>query len=163
MLDKRGYPSKDLKADALRAGVFEFIEKPFELTNIRSAVQKAMARKMQEDQRAEPVCPIGIVLVAESGDIIHANRKATELFTVTEAGISPKSLVDLFAERELATLEAATWHWVNVFPIAPELVSWHVRVKRWPGGQDRMLGLLADDQKRYMDHRIVEMLFGADE
>jgi CheY-like chemotaxis protein len=154
-----GYASCDLRGEAEKVEVFEFVEKPFHLEHIHKIVRQAAA-----SARAEaPGLPVGIMEADSRGAIQYANRPARDLFSQTAAGRDAATLQDLFGAKQSVDLAAASTRWVDVFPLTPTPKEWHVRAKDWEDTGDRLFVVLPAQAKHHKHHPIVTMLLGVSE
>ncbi len=124
-----GFPSTDLQRDAKHSGVFRFIEKPFELADMVTAVNAAGATK-----HTGQIALFGVIEVNSIGGILNTNCKAREMLGATTAGAEAMRLEDLFGESAITHLVDSNKRWVELSPAAREPVSWFLRSKTWPDG-----------------------------
>ena len=120
-----GFASDELRVEARRGRVFHFLEKPFEIDSLESAVSRAAHRG---EVRREAV-PFGVLVVDESGIIVSISAKARDMLRRTRAGSQPTRLSDLFEAPTLADIEQATERWIHVGVIAPGRIRWWLRAR----------------------------------
>ena len=124
-----GFPSSDLQRDARHSGVFRFIEKPFELDEMVSAVNEAAAVKHNG-----PIALFGVLEVDGAGRIVNNNCKAREMLARTRPGNDLRRLEEIFGDQAIRVLVESNERWVRVRPAAHEPTEWRVRSKTWPDG-----------------------------
>jgi CheY-like chemotaxis protein len=148
-----GFPSRDLRREAKKARVVRFIDKPFELDAVTSAVDEAVATSRTHRSSV----PFGVMIANARGLIVHTSARAQQMFARTEAGRRPGRLADLFDPEALARLAASTERWTRVRAIAPAPVQWRVRSKQTK--EDRLFVLLPD-RKSFLRHdpRVTSLL-----
>lgn len=119
-----GFPSRDLKSAAERAGVFRFVEKPFELESIRAAVDEAA---LSGGARTPGQLP-GLLDVRLDGRILHANSAARAL--LREAGLPEDVpwLRGVFDAAGIPNPEEASQTWTAAIA-GPRRVKWEVRTQ----------------------------------
>ncbi len=149
-----GFASADLRAEAGKSRVFDFVEKPFDVEQIRSAVQAAGAGVPTRNGGAV----VAVLEVDRAGTITYANAHAREMLGETRAGGEAASLTDLFSPDAIPDLDAAVEDWVVVFPKAAESVTWHIRAQR--ASDLRLVVLRHPDDPQYLDLSLLEMLLG---
>jgi DNA-binding NtrC family response regulator len=148
-----GFPSQDLKHEAKKFGVVRFIDKPFDLDAVTSAIDEAVATSGALRSRI----PFGVMVANARGVIVHPSARAREMFERTEAGRRPGCLADLFDREALERLAGSTERWTRVGAIAPAPIRWWVRSKQTT--EDRVFVLLPDRKSflRY-DPRVMSLL-----
>lgn len=149
-----GFASSDLRAEAAKAGLYGFVEKPFELDDIVEAVGLAV----EAPDRPVTISPIGVLEVDAAGGIVYANRRARELFLDIEAGVDAASLAALFGDDAVPDLEAAIERWVVACPRARCRVNWHLRSQSPRGGGTRLVVLLLPEDPHHLSHQLIQML-----
>ncbi len=150
-----GFPSSDLVEDAAEARVLDFIEKPFDLTQIRRAVHQVAGASMLPADR--PV--LAMLEVDAAGAILYANDHARELLADTRAGVDAGNLAEIFLPETLPDLDIAADHWLAVTPNCEEPVVWHLRSQR-PREGGRLVILRSQDEPQHIGHGMIEMLLG---
>lgn len=118
-----GFPSRDLRTDAERMGVSQFIEKPFGLSEVLSYVDE----KSKISQEFLPLSSAGIINVASDGRILGMNGTGVKLLEETTAGSSARSMSDVFDEATISRVDESGPRWIKVAPIAAEQIDWWVR------------------------------------
>ncbi len=154
-----GFGSADLRAEATRAGVFDFLEKPFDVDRIQQVV--ATAARTPVAVLADVA--IAVADVAPDGTILHANRWARDLFADTQAGREAARLPDTLAASALPDADAALRRWVDLSPRAARAVTWHVRARTWPDGQGRLFVILRSDERERKHSHVVRLLLDLSE
>lgn len=124
-----GFPSSDLQRDARHSGVFRFIEKPFELDDMVTAVNQAAATK-----HTGPMALFGVLEVDGAGRVVNTNCKAREMLGRTRPGSDVRRLSELFGDEAIRVLVESNERWVRVQPPSREPTEWRVRSKTWPDG-----------------------------
>ncbi len=149
-----GFASCDLKSKALENHIFRFLEKPFTLDEIYTAVRDAASARTPQRPRFLPA----VVAVDSTGTITHANSRAGELFAQIRAGEAATTLAELFGPSAIPDFEVAAQRWVKVSPVAEQAVTWHLRSKKLPDGG--WLFVLLDGEQPYYSrsHRVVRTL-----
>ena len=149
-----GFPSDDLRANASHAGIDAFIEKPFDLDQLRAAVRDAAGSATPAPRRAAlPVLEIGA-----DGSIIFASPAAMELFTEAEVDPDASGLEDLFPPGEAPNLDAAVARWIVVSPLARQPAVWHLRSQSRRSEGSRLIVLRRQNEPQHLGHALVEML-----
>ena len=125
-----GYPSFDLRTQAQRHWVAKFIEKPFELVELREAVSQV-----------EPVTPdtrtpsmIAILELDRDGMIGFANTRARELFGLSEVWERSQQLDWEVYGDLLEHLPAGTAEWIEVRLGEFDDSPWYLRTRSYGGG-----------------------------
>jgi DNA-binding NtrC family response regulator len=155
-----GFASADLRADAEYADVFDFIEKPFPMDRIRSAVGSALA--------AAPALrrehPIAVFEVTTDNKVAYANRQATEILKNAKTGSAVGSLSELFSSEELLRLREATEGWVKI-PISQWLEerpqqrgTWLLRAKEIPDTGHRLIVLVDSSNESFCSNPLVQRI-----
>lgn len=134
-----GFPSRDLRSQAREARVVDFLEKPFEIGDLVSAVERATAIR----RRTRPRVAFG-VLVTHGELCVHASERARAMLASTSAGRSASRLDQIFEPQDLATL-SREHEWELVSPRAPRRVRWWAHRTRW--GDDGVIGIVPE--RRY--------------
>jgi CheY-like chemotaxis protein len=143
-----GFASNDLREDANKMQVIDFIEKPFNRDRIREAVRHAI------DTEPSPpnVVPPGIIEVDGAGMILFANPAAEGMV----GGAS--SLDELFGPDEAPDLDEAQEHWIAARPRGDESEVWHLRSQKPRVRGSRLVALKRRDDPHPMGETIIEML-----
>jgi two-component system chemotaxis response regulator CheY len=143
-----GFASDDLREDASKLQVVDFIEKPFKRDRIRQAVRQAI-----ETAPSPPEGPLpGMIEVDRAGRILFANPAAKEF--VGEA----QSLEELFGAHEPPELDEAQNHWIAATPQGDKSAVWYLRSQRPRGAGTRLVALKRRDDPHTMGEAIIEML-----
>ncbi len=150
-----GFASDDLRLEAAKHRVFNFLEKPFTLADINTAVRDAAKGPPPPPPDFLPA----VLEVDAAGAIIYANRRAGELFDEAQTEPDPTSLSDLFGRETVDDLAECSRRWVEVSPKTPEPTEWHLRSREWAGAGHRLFLLLSEEDRRYKHGRVVSMLF----
>jgi len=140
-----GFDSTELRHDAERGRVLRFLGKPFELDEMRIAVESA---GVGADVVAFPV-PFGVVRVDASGAIVHINDKAWSMFAETDAGRNAQKLTDLFPPDVAPEVVSPDGNWHVVQPIATEPVTWWANCRSLG---DESLCILVPDTDQILKH-----------
>lgn len=153
-----GFASADLRTDAAKARVVDFIDKPFERDRIQASVRDAMnAKPVQGEDHI-----FGVIEVNADGAIVFANTKAKELFDDTDAGREAANLSDVFPSETMDDLDSACDHWIPATPRSSEPTSWRVRSQRPNAGGSRLIVLRRENEPpRYQ--ALIEMLLGVED
>lgn len=152
-----GFASGDLRADARGAEVFDFLEKPFPLNEIRETVLHAADARRPWKHRLR----IGFVEVDEAGNIDYANAGAEEMFVETAAGKYAVNIQQFFEDDQLAVLRRdAGERWVSVSPIADTKIVWTARSRPIEGTKSRAFVFLDSEHRGYKHSAIINRLLG---
>jgi DNA-binding NtrC family response regulator len=148
-----GFPSAQLRAEAKQCRVFQYIEKPFEIEELRSVVLRA---SHAGEVRREAV-PFGVLITDDEGFIVAASEKARSMFERCNAGTRPGRLSDLFDSATLEELAEPTEEWLHVAPTAPVRIRWWVRSRQERG---RRIYVLLPERRKFLrlDPRIILLL-----
>jgi DNA-binding response OmpR family regulator len=147
-----GFPSRDLRSQAREARVVDFLEKPFELTDLVAAVERASVIR----RRSRPKVGFG-VLVTHGDLCVHASERARVMLASTSAGRSASRLDQIFEPEDLAAL-AAEPDWRLVAPRAPRRVRWWVYCTRWD--EDGVIGIVPERRGYLRSDSRLRMLLG---
>lgn len=151
-----GFPSSELRSAAAEAGVGEFIEKPFDLGQMRIAVRRVAPPSVPRYR--QPF--VAVMEVASDGSILHANWAAKELLAGTQAGPEARHLGDLFSEETMPDLGAAASGWIVVSPRAVRPTVWHARSQAPDENGSRLVILRRQSDPQHAGHALIEMLLG---
>jgi len=149
-----GFASNDLRSEANKAGLYGFVEKPFELDEIVDAVRQAV----EAPERAVTVPPVGVLEVDPTGSIVYANRRARELFLDIDAGVEAASLAAVFGEQSVPDLDAAIERWVVACPRSRRRLNWHLRSQSPRGSGTRLVVVLLPEDPHHLGNQLVQIL-----
>jgi DNA-binding NtrC family response regulator len=152
-----GFPSRDLKTAAERSRIFRFIEKPFELEEIRQAVEQAAQSDAPRTGRAAPA----VLETDAEGRILHANSAARELFRTALHAEEVESLAALFRPDAAPELEAAARAWVATAPAGPRAEVWYARTHEPRPGRTQLWLLRREGERANVP--LTEMILGVRE
>ncbi len=144
-----GFPSRDLQASAERAGVVRFVEKPFEVEEIRDAVEQAAGRRAVGHRR-----PLALVEADAQGRIQYANPRARVLFRA--AGAPQAETLEAVLGDAMPSIEAASRGWEPTHPQA-----WCLRTQPPRPDGSRLWLIRRDDE--HVEASLVEMILGVAE
>ncbi len=147
-----GFASADLKQEARAAGVFEFVEKPFELHQMVDIIESASTNKAR--RRASP--QFAVLEVDSRGVIVNANDKARDLFGSASAGRNARRLDELFGDATITYLVESNESWTEINPPSRRPTTWWARSRTWPDGG--ILVLLNQHEKHLQSDTVVQML-----
>lgn len=147
-----GFPSRDLRSQAREARVVDFLEKPFELGDLVTAVEHAAAIR----RRARPKVAFG-VLVTRGELCVHASERARAMLASTSAGRSASRLDQVFEPADLDAL-SGEHEWVLVSPRAPRRVRWWAHRTRWD--DDGVIGIVPERRYYLRNDARLRMLLG---
>jgi DNA-binding response OmpR family regulator len=120
-----GFASDDLSADASRAGIDCFLEKPFELDQITDAVERGSVRADKPEAAG-----FALVEVDKKGRLVYINDFAAELFDrQIGAGRVPVDVVGLFGPDGAEIVEKAGLVWTEVQPPLAPSSRWTLRAR----------------------------------
>jgi DNA-binding response OmpR family regulator len=151
-----GFPPSELRDSAREAGIGDFIEKPFSLERMKTAVRNVQSLLVPAYRRAF----LAVIEVALDGSILYANWAARDLLGATEAGAEARHLAEVFPEDATPDLDAAATRWMVVSPRAPRPVVWHLRSQAPWADKSRLVVLRRQDEPQHAGLALVEMLLG---
>ncbi len=151
-----GFPSGDLKSDARKKGVFDFIEKPIELEDLGHSVHNAAS----VDAPAEGKATIGVLEADANGSILFANPVAKELLDESSAGRHAASFADIFSPDYAPDLDAAVDRWITATPSSDDAIVWQLRARKPHDDGSRMVVLRRRDEGLRPGNAVIEMLLG---
>ena len=154
-----GFASTDLRMDAKNADIFDFLEKPLQLGQVREVVRRAADTDREWKQRER----IGFIEVESDGTISYANQCAEEMMGTTRAGTFAQHLTDLFVPTQCDLLAEASEQWVEVTPSTVEPAKWLVRSRKQASSSKRMYVLLDEEHAAYRSSPLVCRLLGLSE
>ena len=150
-----GFPSSDLRIDARNAGVFQFIEKPFDLKALVAAVERASSAANSN----RPAAAIGVVEIDSKGRLCHTNARARDLLSGTLAGRDASAWRDVFqldGDAGAELLAECCEDWQCVEPVAMRHKRWWARGRRSEHGT--VVVLLSEDQRNLRQDTRVQLL-----
>jgi DNA-binding response OmpR family regulator len=137
-----GFPSRDLRSQARDLRIVDFLEKPFELSDLVAAVERAGAVRRPSRPR------VGFGVIVTRGDLcVHASERARAMLASTPVSRSPRHVDEIFAGEDLAELRAGREEWRLVTPRGAQRVRWWVHWTQRT--EDGVLGLVPE-RKRYL-------------
>jgi CheY-like chemotaxis protein len=154
-----GFPSSDLRSEARRRHVVDFLEKPFDPEQLQASLDAPSGA----DEDAEAGLAAAVVDLDDADRIIHANAEARRMFDETQAGAEAGSLDQLFDHAARGRLCVSARRWVEVSPRCRDMSIWHARTRYYPDSSGRTLLLLRARDRSLRGHPIVQMLLDADE
>ncbi|MFN8391762.1 MAG: response regulator [Bdellovibrionota bacterium] len=153
-----GFASRDLRDQSTAKNVAEFLDKPFSMGEITSAVRRAAA-----DFEADPVTelplgvPIGVLELDEDWQCVYANPRARELAGLDQPLVG-RDLRTVFRFGSKGLFESANGKWVEM-PLSPTGSSkCLMRVREWEDIGARLVLLLHPDDAQCKTHRLVNLL-----
>ena len=145
-----GFASRDLRAQAKTSQVLHFLQKPFDLADLVTAVERAGAAR----RRSRPLVTFGVITTR--GELcVHASERAADMLASTEAGRSASRVDAIFDDAALAAL-AEGREWTLVAPRARGRVRWWVHWTR--DGEDGVLGILPERKPFLRNDTALRML-----
>jgi DNA-binding response OmpR family regulator len=138
-----GFPSRDLRAQAREARIFQFLEKPFDLADLVAAVDRAG----WVQSRPRGSAPFGVLVLDREDLVVHVSRHGRRMLASTDAGEGARQLDEILADDSRAKLDRPGGDWVFVAPIATRRVRWWVRARRW---QDGGVVVILPERKRFL-------------
>ena len=149
-----GFASPDLKAEAKKRHVFDFIEKPFDPNRLELALRDALEAEAPSGVQVA----IPVVEVDAAGVLTYANPQGRELLAQTLAGKDAANLADLLGLGSVSDLDTASQQWMVVSPPAPQPISWHIRSKKLADARRLVVLVDSDDRQGLRDIQAVQML-----
>ena len=151
-----GFPSPDLREEAQRYQISRFLEKPFELADLREAVG-ALASS-ERGALASPA-QLAVVEVDREGAIHFANARAQELLVAALGPGTTFQLGELLDAEATPLLTAAQRDWVTASARRNGTV-WHVRAKETERRRVWLAVLVPDGETEQKSHPFVQTLLG---
>ncbi len=154
-----GYGSFDLRKAALSSQVVRFVDKPFELNELRTVVRDAL----QIDVSPARIGKIGVIHADVSGKILWINESGKRI--ISRAGLLgiASRIEQLFNVTTLQVISRAKADWVEIQPAANEQIIWFIRAGRIISG-DTLLWLVVEDRAAfYTEAPVIYRLLGASE
>jgi len=152
-----GFPSRDLRAAAERARILHFVEKPFELEEIREAVDEAALRGGAPAARPG----LAVVEVDPEGRILHASPAARRLLRDALDRDDVQRFADLFRPDALPDVAAAADAWVPTAPAGASSQVWYARTHAPRRGVSQIWLLRRDGERSNVP--LTEMILGVQE
>jgi len=148
-----GFPSRDLRSQAQDLRIVDFLEKPFDLSELVAAVERAGAARRRSRSR------VGFGVIVTRGDLcVHASERARALLAGTAAGRSPSHLGEIFAADDLAALRAGAEAWRLLAPRGAPRARWWVH---WTQrAEDGVVGIVPDRRRLLRDDLRLRLLLG---
>ena len=151
-----GFPSSDLRGYARSLEVIEFIEKPFELTHLRTAVRRVASAASVGVENV----PVAVFEIDSDGVITFANRHALDLFAETPAGRDAKTVQELLDIDDLSSITSGKQRWVCVSPRGVADEPWRVAARPHADGETWLLVALPHDRRQHQHDQAVRDLLG---
>ncbi len=156
-----GYASTDVVADAKNRDVIDIISKPFNLSQIRAAVGRAVdATSSPESDSDEMGAPVGIVETDQDFNITFGNLHFLSLTEDLGHAQAPTSFHEIFRPEQTRLIEHTKDNWVAVTPLGSNTALWHVRKVEWLNTASRFYVVLAHSDEAYRSSSVVRMLVG---
>ncbi len=156
-----GFASDDLETRAAEHQVFRFLEKPFTLDEIHTAVREAGG--VEAPQR--PSFLPAVIELDSAGRITFANPRAGELFSqirraapVSKRCPTPTNFADLFDSSATPELDSGIHRWVEISPRTDPPVTWRLRSRKLPDNGWLLVLLDGDEPRRSQNHPVIQML-----
>ena len=151
-----GFPTDELRHDANNAEVTAFIEKPFSLDHLRTAIESAT-------QIEGPDRPASLAVIEIDADnrLLFANGKAREMFNETRVGHEASRLTDFFQKNPPPDLDAARDRWMVASPDAERRLFWHFRSEDPLDANSQLVVLRRGSEPQHQGTALVERLLGS--
>lgn len=160
-----GYCSSDLRSDARKAGVFQVIEKPFSIAQLRTAVSAAIRTEQISSGNTVTLEP-GVLELDTKGHILYASSAARAFFGVpTDAPLIPPpvSFDSLFNNAPAPDLENAVNDWLTVHPAVSPPRGCAIRTQAEPLDGSRLVVVRDPTDHRPHKMALIEMLLAYQE
>ncbi len=161
-----GFASEDLRKKASRMEIFEFIEKPFDIAELKSIVERAAESPKKPAQTPQ----IAIVETDLNGKILYATPDAKQLFQQVRRESQLESFADCFENSEVPRLESALKRWVELSPKLIEKAEreieqdgesiWFVRARASEDGQRLIYVILTGEERPYKTYSLLSLILG---
>ena len=151
-----GFPSSDLRGYARSLEVLEFIEKPFELTHLRTAVRRVESSAPMAAEEA----PVAVFEVDRTGAITFANRHALELFEQTPGGRNATDVRQVLEIDDVSALAGAGQRWERMVPAGATEPLWHVAARLHADVQTWLVVALPHERRQHRHDQAVCDLLG---
>jgi len=155
-----GFASEDLKADADRAHIFDFIEKPFELKRIQQGVRDAAQAAMAAPTGRQSPGPALLEIDAD-GRILFANGSASAMFAQSRIHPMPRHVGELCSDDWWPNCWEAALQWIPMTLQAASDVRWLMCAQPVPVDGTRLVAMRADDDAPHAHVASVQMLLAA--
>jgi DNA-binding response OmpR family regulator len=148
-----GFPSRDLRSQARELRIVDFLEKPFELSELVAAVERAGAARRRARSR------VGFGVIVTRGDLcVHSSERARALLASTPAGRAPAQVGEIFGRDDLAALRAGAEEWRLLAPQGAQRVRWWVH---WTQrAEDGVIGIVPERRRYLRDDPRLRLLLG---
>lgn len=146
-----GFASEDLALDARRAGIDTFLEKPFDIAQVASAVES-------DPSRDRPPGKPEFAMVELDGEsvISYANARARELLGPGGEDRVTGNLGDYLGPGAAEALEKSRTMWAKVAPAATPDDRWYLRSRRID--ESTIVILLPDVLREFRSHPVLQNL-----
>jgi len=151
-----GFPSSELRDSAAETGVDAFIEKPFSIDRMKTAIRDLEPPTIPRHRRPF----LALLEVAPDGSIRYANRAARELLSETLAGADARSLAEVFSEDAIPDLDDAANRWIVASPRAAAPKAWHIRSQAPDEQGTRLVVLRRQSDPQHAGFALIEILLG---
>lgn len=155
-----GFASSDLKEKAKQQGVFAFLEKPFDIAELKEVVSQASVA----EARVEGSAAVAVMEVDENDRIVFANGRAMALFSDLGIDIvaSQRNLSDFLNAESLSKLQGSSTSWLEVeIEVEGRPSLWfHSRQLSSEDTPSRLFVVLHQDDKMLQRYSVVRMLLG---
>lgn len=143
-----GFPSKDLLFESDRCGVLQLLEKPFDLDELRQAVQRAS----QAEKKPSRMTPLAVIELDMEGKLHFVSSRARELFETTAGGREPSQIQDVLGGETISQLESAAADWITCTTLPSTNSSegpehWMLRARRLTGDAGYLAVILRQDEQ----------------
>lgn len=160
-----GFASEDLRRKAGQMDVFEFIEKPFDITKLKEIVESASNTPKPPTKTPQ----VALVETDSQGRILYATPDAKQLFREMLGEGPIENLADCFLDGEVPRLESAEKRWVELRPsrVRPQTNQnpatepiWFLRAKQSSDAQRRMYVILTEEERPYQTYSLLSLILG---
>jgi CheY-like chemotaxis protein len=154
-----GFASRDLREQSSIREVAEFLDKPFSMSDIMTAVQRAVGEPAKTAEAEPPVgcVPLGAVEIDEHWNCVYANPLARSLLGLDQA-IVGRGVRTLFRFGSDAMIEGALSRWTDV-PLSPTgSERCLIRIREWGDIGTKLMLLLKQQDIRFKNHRLTNLI-----
>lgn len=146
------FASRDLEEEAGKAGIFRFLEKPFELEEMVTTIEQAWAERSGSAARSG----LAALELDSGGAIVFANDAARSL--LLEGGVEPgvARLDEVLGDAAIGALVDSNEGWIRIHPAGRARVRWWARSRTWSDGA--ILVLFPDSDEPPADHALAQSL-----